>query len=56
MRNSESTAIQNMVEVRGLVRRYATTLAASGYRPSVVAAYSAAVERFISGRAQPMLD
>jgi integrase/recombinase XerD len=48
MRNSESRAKLNTVSVSGLVGRYATTLETSGYRPSVVGAYSAAVEHFIS--------
>jgi len=48
MRNSKSTAKPNTVEVCGLVRLYANTLEARGYRPSVVGVYSAAVEHFIS--------
>ncbi len=52
MRNSESTVTPNTVEVRGVVGRYGMTLHASGYRPSVVAAYSAAVEHFISWTAR----
>jgi hypothetical protein len=48
MRNSESTAKSNTADVSGLVGRYATTLETSGYRPSVIGAYSAAVEHFIS--------
>ena len=48
MRKSESTISPNTVEVQGLVDRYATTLRAHGYRPSVVGAYSAAVEHFVS--------
>jgi len=55
MRNSELTVTLNMVEVRGVVGRYATTLTASGYRPSVVGAYSAAVEHFISWSAPDKL-
>ena len=51
MRNSDSTVSPSAVEVQGLVRRYATALEASGYRPSVVGAYSAAVEHFISWEA-----
>ncbi len=48
MQNSESTVRPNTVEIRGLVRHYAATLEARGYRSSVVAAYSAAVAHFIS--------
>lgn len=48
MQKSKSTARPDTVEVRGLACLYATTLVAHGYRPSVVAAYSAAVEHFIS--------
>src|ERR1700761_4615983 len=48
MRSSESTATPNTVAVRGLIHLYATTLKARGYRPSVVGAYSAVVEHFIS--------
>ena len=48
MRQSESALKPHAVEVRGLVRRYATTLEASGYRPSVVKAYCSAVEHFLS--------
>lgn len=48
MQNSESTVSPNTVEIRGLVRHYAATLEARGYRSSVVGAYSAAVEHFIS--------
>ncbi len=47
MRSSKSKA-RSHVEIRGLVLLYATTLEARGYRPSVVLAYSAAVEHFIS--------
>jgi integrase/recombinase XerD len=48
MRSSESTATPNTVDVRSLIHLYATTLKARGYRPSVIGAYSAAVEHFIS--------
>lgn len=48
MRTSQSTARPITVEVRGLVRLYATTLEARGYRTSVVRVYGSAVKHFIS--------
>jgi site-specific recombinase XerD len=60
MRDSELTARPNAVEAGSVVRRYEVTLEARGYRPSVVGAYGAAVEHFISwlapGRARPEVD
>src|SRR4051794_583339 len=47
MHKSELAVRTNPVEVQGLVRRYATTLETSGYRPSVVRAYCSAVEHFL---------
>ena len=48
MRDFELTARPNAVEAGGVVRLYETALEARGYRPSVVGAYGAAVEHFIS--------
>ena len=48
MRSSEATGTPNAVEVRGLIQLYVATLESRGYRPSVVGAYRAAVEHFIS--------
>lgn len=55
MRSSESTDSPNAVQVRGLVRLYATTLEARGYRQSVIGPYRAAVEHFIAWAAPDKL-
>ena len=48
MRSPKSTATPNAVDVRSLIHLYVTTLEARGYRPSVIGAYRAAVEHFVS--------
>ena len=48
MRSSKSTGRPNTVEIRGLIRRYAATLDARGYRQSTLGPYCAAVEHFVS--------
>ncbi|MGB7722485.1 MAG: site-specific integrase [Bryobacteraceae bacterium] len=40
--------LKNTVDVRSLIHLYVTTLEARGYRPSVIGAYRAAVEHFVS--------
>jgi len=45
---TESAATPNTIDVRSLIHLYTTTLEARGYRPSVIGAYRAAVEHFIS--------
>jgi integrase/recombinase XerD len=41
-------SLKNTVDVRSLIHLYLTTLEARGYRPSVIRAYRAAVEHFVS--------
>ena len=48
MRSLKTTTASNTVEVRSLIHLYVTTLEARGYRPSVIGAYRAAVEHFVS--------
>ena len=48
MRSLKSTTASNTVDVRSLIHLYVTTLEARGYRPSVIGAYRAAVEHFVS--------
>ena len=48
MRSLKTTTASNTVDVRSLIHLYVTTLAARGYRPSVIGACRAAVEHFVS--------